>query len=216
MPRCPVSAEYRTVFHRAAAGAHLPLSLLVADHPGRAGAADREQAYVVMGIVLAAGASTRFGSPKQRLLLPEVVRRARQANELDHLVVVLGAHDVAADAPVVHCPDWELGPGASLRCGLAAAPPEAEAAVVLLADGPTLAPAAVDRVVRAWREWGANVLAASYGGKRGHPVLLARAVWGTIPDEGARALHPVLVPCDDLGAPGDVDVPADLPTGEGG
>jgi len=46
---------------------------------------------------------------------------------------------------------------------------------------------------------------------RGHPVLLARAAWGTVPDEGARALAPQLVPCDDLGPPGDVDYPADLP-----
>ena len=37
------------------------------------------------------------------------------------------------------------------------------------------------------------------------------AVWELVPDEGARALDPVLVPCDDLGAPGDVDVPEDLP-----
>ena len=56
-------------------------------------------------------------------------------------------------------------------------------------------------------------LAASYDGDRGHPVLLGRAVWETVPDEGARALEPVLVPCDDLGAPGDVDRPDDLPNG---
>jgi hypothetical protein len=55
------------------------------------------------------------------------------------------------------------------------------------------------------------VLAASYGGVRGHPVLLARGVWSDVPDEGARALEPVLVPCDDLGAPGDVDHLEDLP-----
>ena len=42
--------------------------------------------------------------------------------------------------------------------------------------------------------------------------MLDRAVWGSVPDEGARALVPVLVPCDDLGDPGDVDRPEDLPT----
>jgi hypothetical protein len=41
--------------------------------------------------------------------------------------------------------------------------------------------------------------------------VLDRAVWASIPDEGARALEPALVPCDDLGAPGDVDRPGDLP-----
>ena len=55
------------------------------------------------------------------------------------------------------------------------------------------------------------MLAASYGGERGHPVLLGRAAWPTVPDEGARSLVPVLVECDDLGAPGDVDYPEDLP-----
>jgi len=58
------------------------------------------------------------------------------------------------------------------------------------------------------------VLAASYGGSRGHPVLLARSVWSTVPDEGARALEPPrLVPCNDLGYPGDVDTADDLPEG---
>jgi nicotine blue oxidoreductase len=66
-------------------------------------------------------------------------------------------------------------------------------------------------VVEAWRNGAGEVVAASYGGVRGHPVLLGRSVWGDVPDEGARALDPVLVPCDDLGAPGDVDRPEDLP-----
>jgi CTP:molybdopterin cytidylyltransferase MocA len=172
---------------------------------------------MVLGIVLAAGASTRFGSPKQRLLLGGVLARARASRELDDLVVVLGAYDVQTDARAVYCADWALGPGASLRCGLAAAPPEAEAAIVILADGPHLSPEAIDRVVTTWRVRGGDVLAASYGGERGHPVLLARPAWGMIPDEGARVLDPVLVPCDDLGAPGDVDVVADLLTpSEGG
>jgi hypothetical protein len=53
---------------------------------------------------------------------------------------------------------------------------------------------------------GGEVVAASYGGVRLHPVLLARPAWGDVPDEGARALEARLVPCDDLPAPGDVDV----------
>jgi nicotine blue oxidoreductase len=111
----------------------------------------------------------------------------------------------------VRCSDWELGGGASLRCGLRELAPETGAAVVVLADGPDLAPAAIDRVVGAWREGAEDVVAASYSGVRGHPVVLGRAVWDRVPDEGARAFDPVLVPCDDLGAPGDVDRPEDLP-----
>ena len=89
--------------------------------------------------------------------------------------------------------------------------PGAEAAVVVLADGPDLAPEAVDRIIASWRADGGTLVAASYGGERGHPLLVAREEWGSIPDAGLRDLDVRLVPCDDLGSPGDVDTPADLP-----
>ena len=165
---------------------------------------------MVAAVVLAAGASTRFGSPKQRLLLEPVLDRVR-ASCVDDLVVVLGAHDVATSAPSVRCPNWERGPGASLRCGLESLPAEAEAAVVVLADGPDLAPAAIDRVVEAWRRGAGEILAATYGGQRGHPLLVARTAWDRVPDEGLRALPATPIPCGDLGAPGDVDYPDDVP-----
>jgi CTP:molybdopterin cytidylyltransferase MocA len=164
---------------------------------------------VVAAVVLAAGAGSRFGGPKQQLLLPAVLEALR-ASSVEALVVVAGAYPLDVDAPVVECPEWELGPGASLRCGLNALSPEAEAAVVVLADGPDLAPAAVDRVIEAWRRGAGEILAASYGGERGHPVLLGRSVWSRIPDEGARAFDPILIPCDDLGPPGDIDRPDQL------
>jgi CTP:molybdopterin cytidylyltransferase MocA len=160
--------------------------------------------------VLAAGASSRFGDVKQRLLLEPVLERVR-ASSVDDVVVVLGAHDIPSSARTVHCPEWERGRGASLRCGLRALGDEAEAALVVLADGPNLSPAAIDRVLEVWHESGAEVVAATYDGNRGHPVVLARAAWDRIPDEGARTLPALLVPCDDLGAPGDVDLPEDLP-----
>ena len=154
--------------------------------------------------MLAAGASTRFGSPKQRVLLEPVIGRVRESS-VDGIVVVLGAHELEVSAQTVHCPDWERGPGASLGCGLQALPPETEAAVVVLGDGPDLSPEAIDRVIAAWRANQAEIVAATYGGVRLHPVLLARSAWSRIPDEGAKALDAVLVSCDDLGPPGDVD-----------
>jgi len=160
---------------------------------------------MVGAVVLAAGAASRFGAPKQRLLLPEVLSRIRG---VEKVVVVSGAYELEGAVP---CPEWERGPGASLRCGLAALGPEVDAAVVVLADGPDLAPAAVERVVAVWRETRAPVVAASYGGVRGHPLVVARSAWDGIPDEGLRAREPLLVPCDDLGSPGDVDRPDDLP-----
>ena len=165
---------------------------------------------MIAAVVLAAGAATRFGSPKQRILLPRVLERLR-ASGLDEIVVAAGAHPLeAAGARVVECGEWERGPGASLRCALAVLAPEVEAALVCLADGPELAPEAVRRVLAAWRGGAGEVLAASYGGERGHPVVLDRSAWDSVPDEGARALPAALVPCDDLGPPGDVDTPSDL------
>jgi nicotine blue oxidoreductase len=160
--------------------------------------------------VLAAGASQRFGGPKQATLLEPVLDRVRESS-IEEVVVVMGAHELESSARTVNCPGWERGRGASLRCGLAALGEETEAAVVVLGDGPDLSPLAIDRVVEVWLESRAEVVAATYSGDRGHPVLLARPVWERVPDEGARGLPALLVPCDDLGPPGDVDFADDLP-----
>jgi nicotine blue oxidoreductase len=160
---------------------------------------------VIAAVVLAAGASSRYGTdpPKQVELLPRVLAALRESS-VDELVVVSGAHPLPVES--IHCADWERGPGASLRCGLAALPREAEAALVVLADGPDLDPRAVDRVIDDWRAYGGEAVAASYGGIRLHPVLLTRAAWDDVPDAGAKSLPARLVPCDDLRPPGDVDV----------
>ena len=138
---------------------------------------------MIGAVVLAAGAATRYGGPKQRVFLPRVLERLRAA-PVDEIVVVAGAYELETDARVV---------------------PSAEAthADVVLADGPRLDPRAVARVLDHRHE--AAAVAASYGGVRGHPVCLARATWSLVPDEGARALETHLVSCDDLDPPGDVD-----------
>jgi CTP:molybdopterin cytidylyltransferase MocA len=155
-------------------------------------------------VVLAAGASSRYGGVKQRELLPSVLAALAGAS-VDEVVVVEGAHalEPAAGVRVVRCDDWRRGPGASLRCGLAALAPTSSRVVVVLADGPELDPRAVERVLAD----PARVAAATYDGRtRGHPVALDRSAWGDIPDEGGRALPAALVDCRDLCAPGDVDV----------
>ncbi len=96
-----------------------------------------------------------------------------------------------------------------MRCGLEALSNDVDAAVVVLADGPDLSPDAIERVLEAWRESG-GIVAASYRGDRGHPLVLGRADWDAVPDEGLRELGVRLVSCDDLGSPGDIDTPEDL------
>jgi len=153
-------------------------------------------------IVLAAGASTRYRGVKQRELLPAVLD-ALGRTSVEEIVVVTGAHVLEVPgARVVVCEDWSRGPGASLRCGLAALGAAVDRAVIVLADGPGLDPRAVERVLARPEP----VVAASYDGTRSHPVALARSTWADIPDAGGRALEPVLVDCSDLRAPGDVDV----------
>jgi CTP:molybdopterin cytidylyltransferase MocA len=165
---------------------------------------------MVAAVVLAAGAATRYGGPKQQRFLQPVLWALGDAG-IEDVVVVEGAYQLEArSARLVECERWAEGPGASLRCGLAALDADVTHALVVLADGPSLDARAVRRVARSCTD--ADVVAATYDGTtRSHPVALAREVWLDVPDEGARALDPVLVPCDDLGAPGDVDYPEDLP-----
>jgi CTP:molybdopterin cytidylyltransferase MocA len=187
----------------------------------------------VAGLVLAAGGGSRYGSPKAlvRLRGRLLVERAAEllaAGGCDPIVVVLGAAAdqvlAAARLPrtgvrTVVNPDWPTGMGSSLRVGLAAVPAEAEAVVVTLVDTPGLGPESVRRLVAAGGPDGAAQ--ATYGGRRGHPVLLGRTVITEVAaaatgDRGAGpwlAAHPErvrLVPCDGTGDPRDVDVPDDL------
>jgi CTP:molybdopterin cytidylyltransferase MocA len=167
---------------------------------------------MIAAVVLAAGASTRFGSPKQRVLLPRVLERVR-ASSVDDVVVVLGAHEVETDARVVYCTEWQRGPGASLRCGLEALEDGVDAAVVVLGDGPELDPRAIDRVISVWQETNTDRIAATYGGIRLHPLLISRHVWSQTPEAGLRDLSAETVACDDLTPPGDVDFADDLERG---
>ena len=144
----------------------------------------------VAAIVLAAGEATRFGAPKQRVLLPRVLERLSHA-PVDEIVIVAGAYELenpsdtlslGSPTRIVRCEDWERGPGASLRCGLAALGEDTVAAVVVLADGPNLAPTAVDRVLETWREAGGFVAAVAHLGPKTVLVLDFATVIGEEPD----------------------------------
>lgn len=168
----------------------------------------------VAAVVLAAGEGSRFGGAKQLRTLPAVLERVVLSGAADELVVVEGAHRLgvaAGQARVVRCENWEAGPGATLRAGLTALSDDVAAAMVILADGPDLDPGAVAFIRESWERDGGDVVAASYAGMRGHPLLLARPAWGSVPDEGLRGLPVRLVPCDRFEIPGDVDRPVDLP-----
>jgi nicotine blue oxidoreductase len=129
---------------------------------------------VIAGLVLAAGAGTRFGGAKQlaklegRPLLEHVLRAMSRVG-LERVVVVLGAVadeilgtvDLHGADPIV-CDRWEEGQSASLAYGLAALA-GAEAVVVALADQPRLSAEAIGRVLAA-RSEGVAAVRASYSG----------------------------------------------------
>lgn len=180
------------------------------------------------GLLLAAGAGRRMGTPKA-LVTDERGSWLQRgvANLVEggcrRVTVVLGAEAGAATALLEGAPgeprlvvadDWVEGMGASLRAGLRSLADSTEDAVMLsLVDLPDLVPEVVARVGRAARS--AHALArASYDGVPGHPVLLGRDHWAGVlesaqGDQGARsylARHEVeLVECGDLATGRDVD-----------
>ncbi|MFG1907884.1 NTP transferase domain-containing protein [Kribbella sp. NPDC048928] len=190
------------------------------------------------GLVLAAGAGRRLGSPKALVRdpagIPWVVRAARllTAAGCSPVVVVVGAaaDEVRAELdtePVetVEATNWPEGMSASLRTGLTTlskpdAPSDLGAVVVVPVDVPGLTEGAVVRVMR---EAGAEALVrATYEGKPGHPVLIGRAHWAGViasahGDEGARTYlrehRAGKVECGDIANGTDADTVEDLPPG---
>ncbi len=183
---------------------------------------------MIGGLVLAAGAGTRFGGRKQlaevggRPLLDRVLDAMGRA-PLDRVVVVLGdgSGEVLAGvdlhgASAVVCDSWREGQSASLRVGLDALD-DCRAAVVVLGDQPLLSPQAVERLLRA-RDGSCEAVRATYDGVPGHPVVLERTLFARVQrlrgDVGARAVledaRVLDVPCDGLGLPDDVDTPEQL------
>jgi molybdenum cofactor cytidylyltransferase len=183
---------------------------------------------VIGGIVLAAGAGSRFGGGKQLALLDgrpllEHAARAITASPVGRVIVVLGAgaeHVLAGvdlhGAEALVCGRWSEGQSASLACGLAELA-YCEAVVVTLGDQPRVSPDAIRRVI-ASRGGGVAAVRATYGGTPGHPVLLEQGLFDRLRDvsgdHGARNLLMSVrtreVPCDDLGNGTDVDTPAEL------
>ncbi|SDS26615.1 nucleotidyltransferase family protein [Actinopolymorpha singaporensis] len=188
----------------------------------------------VAGLLLAAGEGRRIGRPKAlvdlggRLLVERGLATLTVGGCTPVHVVLGAAHDdvlAAADlagATVVHNRDWRTGLASSLRTGLASLPPDVEAVVVALVDQPLVTPEAIRRLRQAYDE-GAVAAVATYDGLPRNPVLLARTTWADVAaqasgDTGARAYlraNPDVttpVPCDDVGAPDDVDTPEQLTT----
>ena len=183
----------------------------------------------VAGLVLAAGGGRRYGGPKAlvrfegSLLVERAVGTVRDGG-CSPIVVVLGAaaDEVRATAQlgnvsVVENAGWKAGMGSSLRVGLEAlGETDVDAVLVLLVDTPGVTAEAVRRVAaKSARD---SLATATYGTRRGHPVLLGRDHWSGVAllataDVGARAYLSArsasvqTVPCEDIADDTDMDVP---------
>jgi molybdenum cofactor cytidylyltransferase len=181
-------------------------------------------------LILAAGASTRLGQPKQLVKLggrPVLHRVVSNAVSLaGHAVtVVIGAHAREMTHLLGHSPasvivnrSWEEGMGSSLRFGIAALPPACEAVLVLLGDQVGVTLDDLKRLASAWQGEESMLAASAYDGHMGVPAIFPRICFSELAelrgDQGARKilernsyrLVRVLMPNAAL----DLDTPEDL------
>jgi|SRR5215207_923996 len=184
---------------------------------------------MIAGIILAGGAGSRFGGPKQiaelggRSLIEHAVAAMSAVPAIERIVVVLGAHaDIVrrrADlggTEIVVARDWREGIAASLRAGIGAVT-GAEAVVIALADQPLITPQVIAAVLDGIDST-RPAARATYDGEPGHPVLIKRELFGEVAtlrgDAGARDLLDragvATVECGHLASPHDVDTRDDL------
>src|SRR5215213_6715109 len=185
----------------------------------------------VAALILAAGASARMGRPKQLLDWEgrPLVRAAAEvalAAQLDPLLIVIGSAqaqvaEALAGLPLrmIANPDYATGQSTSLRTGVAALDQDVDAVVVLLGDQPFVTATIVEQLVAEWQASGAAIVAPTYAGQRGNPVLFARSVFPELlaiqGDQGARGVLAAdrarvrLVAFDDPRPLTDIDTPED-------
>jgi molybdenum cofactor cytidylyltransferase len=182
---------------------------------------------LICGLILAAGAGTRFGDrPKQlaelegRPLLDHAIAAQCAVAELQRVVVVLGAYaeqilarvELMRAEPVI-CERWEDGQSLSLRCGIEHLSAEAHVnkVIVTLGDQPRMRPELIARFVDE-----PPATRAVYDGRPGHPVVLGpvqmRLIGNLHGDRGARTLLQggKTIECGNLRSGRDVDTPEDL------
>jgi len=140
-------------------------------------------------IILAAGGSSRFGSPKQlarwgqQTFLERAVDVAL-ASQAKPVIVVLGAEidqsqALLKDKPVelVINENWANGQSSSMKAGLAALPPNVSSVVFQLVDLPGISPDTIDALIQRYRATLAPVVWPEFEGRRGNPVLFDRSLF---------------------------------------
>jgi molybdenum cofactor cytidylyltransferase len=184
----------------------------------------------ISGLVLGAGASSRFGRPKQLLpfrgttLLGWVINQAKGATGLDEVIVVLGrAADevreqvIFGHAKVVENPVFGEGCASSYRAGIGAIDPRSDAIMIILGDQPGIDPEIINHMADEWRQGDSRIALASYQGRKGHPMLFARPLFDKLVElHGDKAAWKIVDANPDLveEIPFDRPFPEDIDTWE--
>jgi molybdenum cofactor cytidylyltransferase len=181
-------------------------------------------------IVLAAGESRRFGSPKQlvrfegQLLIQRVIASATELAG-SAVTVVLGAHaaEIAANLPpssasILVNRNWDEGIGSSIRVAVTRLPGACDGVLILLADQPMVGGHGLTRLAAAWRRQPRGIIASHYGSVTGVPAIFPRWCFPDLAalrgDQGARLLirryadHVVRLAHPEAAV--DIDYPEDL------
>lgn len=181
-------------------------------------------------IVLAAGESRRFGSPKQlvrfegQLLVQRVIASATELAG-SAVILVLGAHaaEIAADLPpgsasIVINRNWREGISSSIRAAMTRLPGACDGVLIMLADQPKVGSHGLTRLAAAWRRQPRSIVASHYGSVTGVPAIFPRWCFNDLAalrgDQGARLLirryadHVVRLAHPEAAI--DIDYPEDL------
>jgi len=187
---------------------------------------------LIAAIILAAGASSRMGWPKQTLLLEGVPMLERvletfRRSKTGKVVVVLGANAREVTRRVKFTQEvvvvnrrFAAGISSSLKLGLEEVQDEAQAAIIALGDQPFVLSSTVDKMIDAYEESGARIVVPRFLGTRGNPVLFDRSLFPQIErisgDVGAKSVvqkneaDVLEVEVADKGVLVDIDTPSDL------
>jgi molybdenum cofactor cytidylyltransferase len=187
---------------------------------------------MISAIVLAAGASARFGQSKQlmrlgdKTILEHVLDVVAQT-KIDHVVVVLGAnaaeirrHIAFAKQRVIVNEDHLKGMSTSIHAGLRTLTAQSDAAMFVLGDQPLVKPQTLDTLIDEYLRTKAPIVIPTYRGARGNPVIIDRSVFPRVMDlrgdVGFRSLFTdysgalAKVEVDDVGIVTDIDTQDDL------